>query len=92
MSLFSRGKVILVDEVDGLSGTKDRGGALAVARIISDSAWPVVAIANDPWHKKLSPLRKACQKIEFRTLNYKSVLNVLKGYAMQKRSAMTRMC
>ena len=26
MSLFSKGKLILVDEIDGLSGNKDRGG------------------------------------------------------------------
>src|SRR3989344_1181590 len=26
MSLFSKGKIILIDEVDGLSGQKDRGG------------------------------------------------------------------
>src|SRR3989344_2606521 len=25
-SLFSKGKIILIDEVDGISGTKDRGG------------------------------------------------------------------
>ena len=79
MSLFGKGKIILVDEVDGLSGMKDRGGALAVSRLIKDSHWPIVATANDAWGKKLSPLRKVCQKVEFKTLNYLSVLKVLKS-------------
>ncbi|MEK0337652.1 MAG: AAA family ATPase, partial [Nitrosopumilus sp.] len=38
MSLFSKGKIILVDEIDGLSGMKDRGGLLAITKLIEKSS------------------------------------------------------
>lgn len=68
MSLFSRGKIILIDELDGLSGQQDRGGVGAVQDVIENSAFPVVMTANDPYEKKFSPLRKASVMVEFRQL------------------------
>ena len=35
-SLFSSGKIILVDEVDGLSGNQDRGGISAIEEVRSE--------------------------------------------------------
>ena len=63
-SLFSKGKIILIDEVDGLSGTKDRGGVKALCSLIAESSFPIVLTANDPWSSKLSPLRKKSKLIE----------------------------
>src|SRR3989338_2101399 len=36
-SLFAKGKIILVDEIDGLSGHEDRGGIQAITKLIQDS-------------------------------------------------------
>ncbi len=36
MSLFMKNKIILVDEIDGLSGQKDRGGIVEIVRIIDE--------------------------------------------------------
>ncbi len=58
-SLFSKGKVILIDEADGISGTADRGGAGAIVDIIKQSRHPVVLVANDPYDQKLGPVRAA---------------------------------
>ncbi len=77
-SLFSKGKLILLDEIDGLSGTKDRGGAAAMAALIRESPFPVLLTANDPWSKKLSTLRKYVEMVELKNLPYASVLSVLK--------------
>lgn len=68
MSLFSRGKVILIDELDGLAGREDRGGVGAVQGVIENSAFPVVMTANDPYEKKFAPLRKASVMVEFKQL------------------------
>ncbi len=68
MSLFSRGKIILIDELDGLSGQQDRGGIGAVQEVIEHSAFPVVMTANDPMDKKFSALRKMSVMVEFRQL------------------------
>ncbi|MEK6816418.1 MAG: AAA family ATPase, partial [Nanoarchaeota archaeon] len=60
MSLFSRGKIILVDEIDALSGMADRGCLQALAKIIETSRWPIILIADDPWDSKLADIRKKC--------------------------------
>ena len=78
MSLFGKSKLILIDEIDGLSGRKDRGGVQAVVSIIDKSAFPIVMTANDPFDSKLSGLRKKSIMIHFHTLNYISIFNILK--------------
>jgi len=80
-SLFSKGKIILVDEVDGLSGTKDRGGIPELGRLMENSSFPVVMTANDPYENKFSKLRKKCKLVEFGNLNYLSVASKLKEVA-----------
>jgi replication factor C large subunit len=77
-SLFSTTKLVLIDEVDGLSGTKDRGGASALTDLIKDSVYPVVLTANDAYDSKLKSLRKICEVVEMSPPQYRSVLNVLK--------------
>lgn len=77
-SLFGKGKIILVDEIDGLSGKEDRGGVQALARILKESFWPIILTAIDPWDAKLSILRSKSEMIEFNSLNYLSILKVLK--------------
>tara|TARA_Y100000310_G_C20700313_1_gene829097 strand:- start:3029 stop:4249 length:1221 start_codon:yes stop_codon:yes gene_type:complete len=83
-SLFSRGKIILIDEIDGLSGTKDRGGATAIAKLINESFFPIVLTSFNPWNRKLSSLRSKSSLIEFKTLNYLSVFNVLKSICIKE--------
>ncbi len=77
-SLFSQGKIVLVDEIDGMSGRKDRGGTTAVLNLMKDSIFPIVMTANDPWDSKFSTLRKKSELIQFRTLAYTSVRAVLR--------------
>jgi len=77
MSLFGGGKLILVDEVDGLSGREDRGGASAIADIIVKSKFPIVLTANDPWDKKMSPLRSKSTLVEMGSVNYLSITKLL---------------
>lgn len=77
MSLFSKGKIILIDEVDGLSGKEDRGGINALAKLIEESAFPIVCTAVDPFDKKLSNLRKKSMLIEFSKPDYNDIINLL---------------
>jgi len=64
MSLFGRGRLILIDEVDGISGTSDRGGMPALIDVIERSAHPIILTANDLTLDKLKPLKKACVVLE----------------------------
>jgi replication factor C large subunit len=84
-SLFSQGKVILVDEIDGVSGNKDRGGIPALTKLIANSAFPVVLTANDPFNKKFSGLRTKSLKIEFPSLEYLEIYNVLKNICTEEK-------
>lgn len=77
-SLFSQGKLILVDEVDGIAGREDRGGAAALAKLIQHGQYPIILTANDPWHKKFNTIRNKSQLVELKTPEPASLVPVLK--------------
>lgn len=77
MSLFSKGKIILLDEVDGLSGTKDRGGIPAIISIIKKSPFPILLTALSPWNNKFSSLRSKTQLVQFSPISHNDVAAVL---------------
>jgi len=80
-SLFFSSKLILMDEVDGVSSTKDRGGLAALGKMIEKSKYPIILTANDPFDKKFADLRKKSVMIEFHGLMYTSIVKVLKKIA-----------
>ncbi len=77
-SLFGTKKLILVDEVDGLSGMKDRGGLSALLKLVPNSRYPIVLIAHDAYDDKLKELRKESELIEFSQLTHEDILGLLK--------------
>jgi len=77
MSLFNKGKLILIDDVDSLS-SKDRGAAKVILDIIKDSKWPVILTANDPEIEKIKDLKKKSNLLELPSLTYTEIFNVLK--------------
>ncbi len=84
-SLFSRGKLILVDEVDGLSGTNDRGGLQAILKIIQETSFPIILTMQNPWDYKFASLRSKTQLIEFKPLDYSAVYDVLKNICIKEK-------
>ena len=42
----STGKIILIDEVDGISGQSDRGGVAALVKIIENTQFPILMTCN----------------------------------------------
>jgi len=64
-SLFSKEKLILIDEVDGASGTKDRGGVSELIKFIKKSKYPLCFTANDKESDKIKALKKVCITIDF---------------------------
>jgi replication factor C large subunit len=71
-SLFHRGKIMLLDEVDGISGN-DRGAASSIIKIIKQSLFPVFLIANDPWSVKLRPLRPYVKMVKLQKVHAASI-------------------
>ncbi len=78
MSLFSAGKIILVDEVDGLSGNHDRGGISAIEEVIDGTAFPIFLTCQDATDKKVKSLLKKVHAVAFPPLNYLIVTEILK--------------
>lgn len=85
MSLFFKGKVILIDELDGVSGTKDRGGLPAISKIIEETEFPIVMTLADPFDKKFAEIRKQSTLIEFELLGYEPVFEVLNKIAKEQK-------
>jgi len=84
MSLFGQKKLILVDEVDGLSGHQDRGGASAIVDVLKESKFPILMTANDAYADKLKALRKECDLVELKPLTTLEILGKLKEISLKE--------
>ncbi|RJQ21903.1 replication factor C large subunit [Candidatus Woesearchaeota archaeon] len=84
-SLFGSGKLILVDEVDGIAGNQDRGGVGALVDLVKDAAFPLILVANDPYNQKLSSLRSKCVLVEFPAVPALKLADVLKRIVHSER-------
>lgn len=76
-SLFQKTKVMLVDEIDGLSGQEDKGGVQAVSELLEESFIPIIFTANNPFDTKLSTIRKKSLLLEFKELPQVQIQKVL---------------
>jgi replication factor C large subunit len=65
-SLFGGKRLVLLDELDGLTGTADRGGVRATIDIVKTAQCPIVLIANNAYNPRFSTLRSYCLLIEFK--------------------------
>jgi replication factor C large subunit len=65
-SLFGGKRIILLDELDGLTGTADRGGVKAITDVVKAAQCPIVLISNSAYDPRFSNLRLYCLLIEFK--------------------------
>jgi replication factor C large subunit len=65
-SLFGGKRLVLLDELDGITGAEDRGGVGAIIRIVKEAQCPIVLIANDAWDTRFAALRSYCLMLEFK--------------------------
>ncbi len=65
-SLFGGKRIILLDELDGLTGTADKGGVKAITDIVKTAQSPIVLIANNAYDPRFTNLRNYCLLIEFK--------------------------
>ncbi|KAG2439222.1 hypothetical protein HXX76_004584 [Chlamydomonas incerta] len=64
-STAPRRQLLIMDEVDGMSGG-DRGGIQDLMDTIKRSKIPIICICNDKYNQKLKSLRNHCLELEFR--------------------------
>lgn len=60
-----RKTVLIMDEVDGISGNEDRGGTQALTQLIKKTQIPIICIANDATSPKMRTLKSYCVNIAF---------------------------
>lgn len=78
-SLFNKEKILLIDEVDCLSGREDRGGAPAIVRTIKNSKFPIILTANDINSDKIKEIKKQTSIVEFKPIVSREIVKVLKN-------------
>lgn len=75
-----RKRVVIMDEVDGMS-SGDRGGIGELARVIRSCTFPILCIANDRGNPRMRPLASCCLDIRCsrppRTLIAKALLKTV---------------
>lgn len=74
-------KLIILDEVDGIHGTNDRGGVKAIGEIIKSSKHPMILIANDFYSKRLQSIKPKCQVIKMKKSRWNSISKLLREIA-----------
>ena len=75
---LNKKKLIIIDEVDGISGTYDRGGLSELLNILKITKYPVIFCANNESIEKLKPLRKKCKLISFENHSHQLLLKISK--------------
>jgi len=77
-SLYGRAKIILLDELEGMSGTEDRGGLSVISSLAGTTRSPLVLIATDMWDRRFTSFRKSSLFIEFKHIPTRSIIPRLK--------------
>ena len=84
-----RKEVIIMDEVDGLMGGKERGGVGCLATIIRSSTIPILCIAND-MSPKMNPLKNACLHLKFHRPTKSTIATAIMGIAKKEGIAVVK--
>jgi DNA polymerase III delta prime subunit len=81
VTITGKRRMILFDELEGISGVQDRGGVSAITAIIKGTRVPVVLVATsvgERWEEKFSPLADLSLLIEFEPVPFGEVLRRLR--------------
>ncbi len=70
-------RMILVEEIEGLSGVADRGATKALVKIIRETRVPIILTCNDINSKKLSGLKVYCEQVELKRIPPKLMIKAL---------------
>lgn len=80
----SKQKLILIDEVDGIYGTKDRGAVPAIMDIVSNTQFPIIMCSNE-YKRSLQSLYREIRRFEVSPLSKREV-NKIAGNILQQEN------
>jgi replication factor C large subunit len=76
-SLSGARRMVFIDDLGAFAGNADRGGLSAVAEVARSARNPVIATTGDLWDKKMTPVRRLFDPVEFRKVNAGSIASLL---------------
>lgn len=88
-SLFKGGKIILMDEADGITAT-DYGGVGELVALIEKTNFPIIITANDIWQRKFSLLRQKCKIVNVKELKENVIAGILTDILKQENKQMKK--
>jgi DNA polymerase III delta prime subunit len=80
VTLFGQRRLILLDEMDGLSGSNDRGGVSFIANAIDESTSPMILVANtikENMKSRFSSILRKALSVEFKPLAFQEIYEKL---------------
>ncbi|MFP3951150.1 MAG: replication factor C large subunit [Candidatus Bathyarchaeia archaeon] len=84
VSITGKSRMILFDEMEGISGRNDRGGITTINRIIKDTQIPLILVANtveEDMEDKFRNLARKTKIIEFNPIPFSEVCERLDSIA-----------
>lgn len=87
VTVTGRKRLILIDELEGLSGREDRGGVEAIVKLIRETRAPIILVTTvqtamrEAWERKLRELRKLSLLIELKPIAVVGVMERLREIA-----------
>jgi len=76
-SLERRKKLILIDEIDSIEGSKAPTILKSISDLIDQTKYPIALIANDAWNPELWQIRNKALMIEMKKLSSKQIISYL---------------
>jgi len=86
VTITGKRRMILFDELEGVSGQQDRGGITSIRDIIKETMIPIVLIATSPgekWQDKFRPLVDVSTLIEFSPVPFGAMVRRLRECATE---------
>lgn len=87
-SLSGKNKIILIDEVDGIS-TADWGGLPELLGLMERTNFPMIITANNIWQQKFNLLRQRSELIQLKNLDYRMISAILMEVAGKEKMNIT---
>jgi len=74
----SKQKLVLIDEVDGIYGTKDRGAVPMIIELVQDTQFPIIMCSNE-YKQSLQTLYKKIRRFEIHRLSEDEIYKITKS-------------
>ncbi|NPA62869.1 MAG: replication factor C large subunit [Methanococci archaeon] len=83
-SIFGKKFLIVLDEVDGISGKEDAGGVSELIKVIKKAKNPIILTANDAYATSIRSLLPYVEIIQLNPVHTNSIYKVLKKIAQKE--------